>query len=148
MLRHGIAFSTAGVMAVNNKTDRDTCCFRTHFRAIAVHAVEQMPFIIILNFGCHKRPAIAECVKRPDTTAVFSTDAVHPGKNMRLQRYPLRDGAEVLGPEMDTLFVRYWCDGKVKLRFISGYQLALGLCRHGYSPSIKNASGDGWRIGG
>lgn len=67
VLRHGIAFGATGVMAVFNQADRNTCGFCAHLRTITVHAVEKMPFIVTVSIRSHKRAAIAERVKGPDT---------------------------------------------------------------------------------
>ncbi len=116
---HRVTFCTAGVVAVFNQAESDTGGFRAHFRIIAVHAVEQMPFIVTVCIGSHKRAAIAERVKGPDTTVVLITEAVHPGENTGFQRYPLRDSAKVLWPEAETLFIGYSCGGDNQLWLVS-----------------------------
>lgn len=108
---HRVTFCTAGMVAVFNQAGSDTGGFCAHLRTIAVHAVEQMPFIVTVSIRGHKRAAIAERVKGPDTPAVLITEAVHPGENAWFQRYPLRDSAKVLWPEADTLFIGYSCGG-------------------------------------
>lgn len=119
-------------MAIFNQADSDTCGFRAHFRTIAIHAVEQMPFIVTVSIRSHKRSAIAERVKGPDTPAVLITEAVHPGENARFQRYSLRDGAKVLRPEADMLFIGYLRYAQLKFGSVSGYEVVLCLCCHGY----------------
>lgn len=144
---HCVTLCTAGVMAVFNQADGNTCGFCAHLRTIAVHAVEQMPFIVNVSIRGHKRAAIAECVKGPDTTVVLVTEAVHPGENAGFQRYPLWDRAKVLRPEADTLFVGYLRYGQFKFGFVSSRcEVVFVAVVMGMSPSIKNASGDGWRM--
>jgi hypothetical protein len=120
VLGHCVTFCTTGVMAVFNQADSDTCGFCTHFRTIAVHAVEQMPFIVTVSIRGHKRAAIAERVKGPDTTAVLITEAVHPGENTGFQRYPLRDSAKVLRPEIRYAVRQVLVLQSGQIRFISG----------------------------
>lgn len=55
---HGIAFGVTGVMAVFNQADSNTCGFCAHFRTIAVHAVEQMPFIAPSASGAINAPPL------------------------------------------------------------------------------------------
>ena len=57
---------------------------------------------------------------------------VHPGENARFQRYPLRDGAKVLRPEADMLFIGYLRYAQLKFGSVSGYEVVLCLCCHGY----------------
>ena len=138
VLSHGITFGATGVMAVFNQTDSDTCGFRAHLRTIAVHAVEQMPFIVNVSIRGHKRAAIAERVKGPDTTVVLVTEAVHPGENAGSQCYPLWDRAKVLRPEADTLFVGYLRYGQFKFGFVSSRcEVVFVAVVMGMSPSIK-----------
>lgn len=127
---HCVTLCTAGVMAVFNQADSDTGGFRAHFRIIAGHAVEQMPFIVTVSIGSHKRTAIAERVKGPDTTVVLITEAVHPGKNTGFQRYPLWDSAKVLRPEIETLFVGNLRYCEFEIGFVSGYKVVLCRCCH------------------
>ena len=134
---HGIAFGATGVMAIFNQADRDACGFRAHLSIITVHAVEQMPFIVIVSIRGHKRAAITEGVERPDTAAVGRTETLHPGQNTRLQGYPLWDSAKMLRPEIDTLFIGDRRDGQFKFGLVSGCEVVLRLCCHGMSPSIK-----------
>ena len=107
MLCHGIALRTTGVMAVLNQTHGNACGFRTHFCAIAIHVVEQPPFLINVSFGGHKRATVAEYVEMPDTAAVVFTEAVHPAKDTGLDKNPLRDTPEVQRPETQALFIGY-----------------------------------------
>lgn len=139
VLSHGITFGATGMMAVFNQTDSDTCGFRAHLRTIAVHAVEQMPFIVNVSIRGHKRAAIAERVKGPDTTVVLVTEAVHPGENAGFQRYPLWDRAKVLRPEADTLFVGYLRYGQFKFSdsLAADARLFFVAIVMGMSPSIK-----------
>ena len=127
---HCVTLCTASVMAVFNQADSDTGGFRAHFRIIAVHAVEQMPFIVTVSIGNHKRATIAERVKGPDTTVVLITEAVHPGKNTGFQRYPLWDRAKVLRPEIETLFVGNLRYCEFEIGFVSGYGVVLCRCCH------------------
>jgi hypothetical protein len=36
---------------------------------------------------------------------VVRAEAIHPGEDLRLESYPLRDAAEVLRPELHTLLI-------------------------------------------
>jgi hypothetical protein len=38
-------------------------------------------------------------------------------------------------------------DGQFKFGLVSGCEIVLRLCCHGYVSVNKNASGDGWRMG-
>nr|AFP49001.1 hypothetical protein [Citrobacter freundii]AKJ19730.1 hypothetical protein [Salmonella enterica subsp. enterica serovar Typhimurium] len=104
---HRVTLCTAGVMAVFNQADGNTCGFCAHFHAITVQIIEQTPCLIAVSIGCHKGPAVAQRVKLPDATAVIRAEAVHPGEDAGLQGYPLRNSAEVLRPEADTHSIRH-----------------------------------------
>lgn len=111
MLCHGIALRTTGVMAVLNQTHGNACGFRTHFCAIAIHVVEQPPFLINVSFGGHKRATVAEYVEMPDTAAVVFTEAVHPAKDTGLDK--IHCG------------IRPKCSGQKPVRCSSGTVLAV-----------------------
>jgi hypothetical protein len=53
----------------------------------------------------------------------------------------------MLRPEIDALFIGNWRDGQFKFGLVSGCEIVLRLCCHGYVSVNKNASGDGWRMG-
>lgn len=107
VLRHGVAFGAHGVVAVSHQAGCDTGGLCAYFRAVAIHRVEQRPFFIVVTVGLrsHKRASIAEGVKIPDTPVVVRAETVHPGEDMWLQGYPLRDGTKVLWPEADALLI-------------------------------------------
>src|SRR5690606_15702624 len=115
VFRHGVAFGTAGVVTVCHQTDGNSGCFGTEFTAVAVHRVEQRPRFIVLRFRSHKRAAVAERIKIPDTSAVVGAEAVHPGEDSRLKDYPLRYVAEVLRPEADAVLIGDLCSGNLQL---------------------------------
>lgn len=105
VLRHGVAFGTAGMVAESHQTDRNPCSFGTHVTAVAVHRVKQRPEFIVLHFRGHKRAAVAQRVKIPDAAAVVRAEAVHPREDGRLKDYPLRNAAKVLRPEADAVLI-------------------------------------------
>lgn len=107
VIRHGIAFGAHGVVAVSHQADRDPGSLGAELTAVTVQGVEQRPEFIALRFRGHKRAAVAERVKLPDTAVVVCAEAVHPREDSRLKHYPLRNAAEVLWPEADALLVLY-----------------------------------------
>lgn len=120
MLRHGIAFRATGMVAVLNQADSNPGGFSAHFGTVAVHGVKQAPFFIIaLRVRCHKGADVAESVELPDTSVVAIAKAFHPGKDAGLQQYPLWNGAEVLQPEINALFIGYRSGGNACRAVIS-----------------------------